>query len=139
MTPTAFHQARHAAARPQSRPQSRRPRIGLDGTWEFRFDGAAAAAESWRPIQVPGIWQAQFADLRYATGTAEYRHRFAVPAEWAEAAVTLGFDGVFEIAEVELNGRPVGRNEGGFLPFAFELAAGALQAGDNEIRVRVTL
>jgi hypothetical protein len=115
-----------------------RPRASLDGFWEFRFSNNSEA-EAWRPIRVPGTWQAQFADLRYATGTAEYRLRFTGPVDWPEGISLLRFGAVNDIAEVILNGQPLGRHAGGYLPFALETGEALRRNGDNELLVRVTL
>ena len=43
-----------------------RARLSLDGLWDFSFDGAMASLEGRRQIRSPGIWQAQFPQLRNA-------------------------------------------------------------------------
>ncbi len=131
MTFTAFPQT---AAAPDRRF---RPRASLDGFWDFRFSGSKEA--DWRQIRVPGTWQAQFADLRHATGTAEYRLRFTGPVDWPEGIALLGFDAANDIAEVSLNGRLLGRHAGGYLPFALDAGDALRRNGDNELLVRVTL
>jgi Glycosyl hydrolases family 2, TIM barrel domain len=108
----------------------------LDGTWDF-FPGdhepAALARLVPHPIRVPGLWEAQgFLDL---DGVAWYRRRFAVgdPAgHW-----TLRFGAVMDLAEVYLNGRPLGGSDLPFTPFELDPSA-ALVAGANELAVRVT-
>ncbi len=54
--------------------------ISLDGPWDFQFDPAdsadVAAITTWRTAKVPLPWQAQFDDLRQASGTAWYRRDF---------------------------------------------------------------
>lgn len=114
-----------------------RPRASLDGHWDFRFSSSEGAP--WRQIRVPGPWQAQFADLRYATGTAEYRLRFNGLADWPQGNTLLRFGAVNDIAEVILNGKVLGRHEGGYLPFALETGDALRRGGDNELVVRVTL
>ena len=54
-----------------------RARLSLDGVWEFRHDSDSR----WREARVPGVWQ-QFPDLAWAFGTALYRRRLSVPADW---------------------------------------------------------
>ena len=138
-----------------SRPEARsstdaepaRPRLSLDGEWQFAPDpdrslspGTLAAAEL-RPIQVPGPWQAQFADLRDYTGVAWYRHTF----HWAEPAHPPGHDFVHLLCfgavdyftTVWLNGEQVGEHEGGYLPFELPVGPALRPDGDNELIVRV--
>jgi hypothetical protein len=119
-------------------------RISLDGPWQFQIDPAngwdVAAVRAWRTAQVPMPWQAQFDDLRLASGTAWYRRTVAVdPAALdalPERAAILHFGAVDYHATVWLNGACVGDHEGGYLPFEFDVAA-HLRPGDNDLVVRV--
>ncbi len=117
-----------------------RDRLSLDGVWDFRLD----REETWRAIQVPGVWQAQFDDLRETQGVTWYRRNFTVPRKWQDAPgqagheVILGFGAVNYLAEVYVNGRRVAAHEGGYLGFEVALDADALWA-DNSLEVKVTL
>ncbi|MEF8852367.1 MAG: sugar-binding domain-containing protein [Haloarculaceae archaeon] len=120
----------------------------LDGTWEFVADpddtGTDAAwydsGVRWpdraRTVEVPHAWQ-EMGDYREYTGVAWYRR----PVEVADDALD-GRDAVLRFGAVDyettvwVNGREVGRNRGGFLPF--EVAAtDALEPGENTVVVRV--
>jgi hypothetical protein len=108
----------------------------LDGTWDL-FPGdqelAALGQLEPRPIQVPGLWEAQ--GLLALDGVAWYRRRFSLedPAgHW-----TLRFGAVMDLADVYLNGRRLGGNDLPFTPFDLDPSA-ALVAGGNELAVRVT-
>ncbi len=120
------------------RPTLARERQSLDGVWDFRLD----REETWRAIQVPGVWQAQFDDLRETQGVTWYRRNFTLPRTWQREAagydVVLGFGAVNYLAEVYVNGRRVAVHEGGYLGFEVTLDADALWA-DNSLEVRVTL
>ncbi|HZS83572.1 MAG TPA: glycoside hydrolase family 2 TIM barrel-domain containing protein [Stellaceae bacterium] len=120
----------------------RREMLSLDGRWDFAFCGDKAvsldAVEAWRECTVPSPWQAEFADLRERTGRAWYRRSFELPQGWLDGgAVLLRFGAVNYHAVVFLNGVEIGRNEGGYLPFAFDIA-GTLRPGPNELAVLVT-
>jgi len=118
-------------------PSAARERLSLDGVWDFRLD----REEVWRAIQVPGVWQAQFDDLRETQGVTWYRRNFTVPRKWhgdAGHEVVLGFGAVNYLAEVYVNGRRVAVHEGGYLGFVVTLDADALWA-DNSLEVKVTL
>ena len=110
-----------------------RPLLSLDGAWDFQVEGEG----DWRIARVPAPWQALFDDLRHASGTALYRKRFSVPAEWSSKRVFLCFGAVNHLAEVHCDGRLVGTHEGGYLPFEFDLGSGL--AGEHELTVRVVL
>jgi hypothetical protein len=111
--------------------------LSLDGPWNFRHsDGPAAAPGPERTILVPGPWQAQFDDLRMRSGVGTYRREVVLAPEWIEGCVTLRFGAAFHNTIVWVNGVRVGENEGGWLPFAFDVTD-ALVAGTNRIAVRV--
>ncbi|QFU17849.1 glycoside hydrolase family 2 protein [Microvirga thermotolerans] len=113
-------------------------RISLDGSWEFlhvaddRMPGPAEVRE----IVVPSPWQAQFQDLRMRAGIGIYRRIVDIPADWLHDSVWLRFGAVFHNTRAFVNGEPVGSNEGGFLPFSFDVTQ-HLRPGLNEIKVRV--
>ncbi|HEX8664872.1 MAG TPA: glycoside hydrolase family 2 TIM barrel-domain containing protein, partial [Beijerinckiaceae bacterium] len=112
--------------------------LSLDGTWEFLHvsDDRLSGPAEVRRIEVPGPWQAQFADLRMRAGIGIYRRLVEIPAEWLGESVWLRFGAVFHNVKVLVNDELVGTNEGGFLPFAFEVTQ-HLKPGPNEIKVRV--
>lgn len=107
-----------------------RDMISLDGEWLFRHE----TDHSDRLALVPGPWQAQFADLRQASGRASYRRHFARP-DWP---AVLHFGAVSYLAEVLVNGHLLGRHEGGYLPFDITLPEEILQ-DSNEVEVRCLL
>ncbi|MFL5143786.1 MAG: glycoside hydrolase family 2 protein [Microvirga sp.] len=113
-------------------------RLSLDGTWEFLHvsDDRPSGPASVRAINVPAPWQAQFADLRMRAGIGIYRRLVDIPAEWLTDHVWLRFGAVFHNSRVWVNGALVGANEGGFLPFSFDVTQ-HLRPGENEIKVRV--
>jgi len=113
-------------------------RISLDGTWEFLHvaDDRLSGPAEIRSIEVPSPWQAQFSDLRMRAGIGIYRRMIDLPADWIRDSIWLRFGAVFHNSRVFVNGQQVGINEGGFLPFSFDITA-YLKPGPNEIKVRV--
>ncbi|MGO4572259.1 glycoside hydrolase family 2 protein [Microvirga sp. 2TAF3] len=113
-------------------------RISLDGVWEFLHvaDDRLSGPAEVREILVPSPWQAQFEDLRMRAGIGIYRKTIEIPAEWLHDSIWLRFGAVFHNSRVFVNGELVGTNEGGFLPFSFDVTA-HLKPGPNEIKVRV--
>jgi hypothetical protein len=112
----------------------RRSHLSLDGPWDFELAGRGGS----RTIAVPGPWQAQFPDLRGASGMAHYRRRFALPADWHGREVAVRFGAVNYFCRVRLNGVSIGEHEGGYLPFEFVLPAGTLKP-ENDLDVDVVL
>jgi hypothetical protein len=119
-------------------------RVSLDGAWDFQIDPGdtsdATPQGEWRSVIVPMPWQAQFEDLRNTSGVAWYRRHFVVDQaafrSAAESAAILHFGAVDYHATVWLNGGPVGKHEGGYLPFEFDIID-LLREGDNELLVKV--
>jgi hypothetical protein len=114
--------------------QPTRERVSLDGVWDFRLD----REEDWRAIQVPGVWQAQFDDLRETQGVTWYRRHFTVPRHFRGRHVVLGFGAVNYLAEVYVNGCLIARHEGGYLAFEARLDPDLIWE-DNLLEVKVTL
>src|SRR5918912_55493 len=113
-------------------------RISLDGNWDFLHiaDDRLSGPAEVRSIMVPKPWQAQFSDLRMRAGIGIYRRTFDLPEGWIKDSIWLRFGAVFHNSKVWINGELVGSNEGGFLPFSFDVTK-VLKAGPNEIKVRV--
>jgi len=93
-----------------------RPTLSLDGLWSFTFSGAAARLDGERQIRVPGIWQAQFAELRNSTGTGTYSRTVEVPADWSGKRAVLIFEGVFHETSIAINGEEVARHDNAWTP-----------------------
>ena len=126
------------------------PRVGpsrhvveLGGFWDFRHDlepgsrDSAGGFQGGRPIAVPASWNDQFHDLRDFLGPAWYQTRFDLPPGFdRDQHLYIRFGSVNYLAEVWLNGQPLGKHEGGHLPFQFEIT-GNTRREDNLLVVRV--
>jgi beta-mannosidase len=66
-----------------------------------------------------------------------YRKTFRVPSPWQGKIVRLEFDGVDYLADVWLNGRHLGRHEGQFTPFEFDVSAALQRDGENILAVQI--
>ncbi len=112
----------------------RRRVTSLDGAWDFvhEHDGVARQA----PVPMP--WQAAFADLRWRSGTATYRRRFARPEGAGAREVALRFGAASYLAEVSVNGEHLLTHEGGWLPFEVVVPERLLR-DDNLVEVVCTL
>ena len=110
-----------------------RQSLSLDGTWEFRHESDA----QWREARVPAPWQ-HLDGLHWSFGTAIYRRRFSVPAEWRGQEVALHFGAVSDVATIRVNGREVMRHQGAWLPFEVVLQPDLLEE-DNLLEVECFL
>jgi beta-glucuronidase len=86
-------------------------------------------------INLPGAWNAATPELRYYDGLVWFQRKFKAQAAGGKRAF-LRFEAVNYRAWVYLNGKEVGRHEGGFTPFVLEVTD-ALRAGDNRLVVGV--
>lgn len=77
------------------------------------------------------------ASLGYTVGgTGWYRKHFSVPAAWTNDRVRIQFDGVYQDADVWINGRHLGKHPYGYTSFGYDLTP-HLQAGNNVVAVEV--
>lgn len=86
--------------------------------YKSNFDDA-----NWHNLKVPGHWGMLNAYSNY-NGLGWYRKEFELPTNWETnkpEKYRLKFDGVYHVAKVYLNGKYLGRHQGGFTPFEFEV------------------
>jgi len=107
-----------------------RTEMARDSRVLYEFDLAHSPVTT-----LPSSWLTEAPELRYYQGLMWYQRSFPVPAQRTGRAF-LRFGAANYATVVYLNGKPVGRHEGGFTPFAFEVT-GLLRAGDNQITVGV--
>lgn len=114
-----------------------RERLSLDGSWAFTIDATRLSqpASAWDRMPVPGNWDT-FNAYSQHVGPAWYQREFIVPAAWQGRRLRLQFDAVYETAEVTLNGQVLGRHEGGYTPFAFDVTDRVRRDGPNTLTVR---
>jgi len=95
---------------------------------EYNFD----ASES---LSVPGDWNSQRERLFFYEGAVWYKKSFDYQRP-ANSRVFAYFGAANYLADVYLNGAKVGRHEGGFTPFNFEIT-NLLHEKDNSLIVKV--
>jgi beta-galactosidase len=120
-----------------------RQTINFNREWKFQLGdvtGADAAAfddAKWDDANLPHSFSMPyFAADRFYVGYGWYRKHFNVPAAWSGKRVNLEFDGVFQVAEVWVNGKRIGEHKGGYTGFNFDITD-AVKTGDNVVAVRV--
>lgn len=124
------------------RPQLRRDSyVNLNGPWDYAFRIAATEPKEWDGrIVVPFSPEAPLSGVNRQLQPGEYLHyrrAFPAPDVGSEQRVILHFGAVDQWCRVHVNGHVVGENEGGYLPFSFDITA-HLRDGDNELHVVVT-
>ncbi len=120
----------------------------LGGDWLFRLDGGQgteqrfqrqSTTDGWTKTTVPNSWNAGDNSVASMTGTvAWYRKDFRLPDRRLRMDWLVRFESVNYRAQVWLNGRPIGRNTGAYLPWDLRLPRSVLKRrGTNRLVVRV--
>lgn len=123
----------------------------LDGDWRFsKSDAAMAMAakfddSSWRSVRLPHDWSMDEAFSAHygsgngfaAGGIGWYRKTFTLKPADRDQSVTLEFDGVYDHAQVWINGHFVGGRPYGYSSFQLELSRHLNFDGPNVVAVRV--
>ena len=109
------------------RPQMRRDSyFSLNGSWELNG----------QEILVPFPPQSLLSGYGGKVGNRlVYSREFTCPEGWKDGRILLHFGAVDQVAEVFLNGHFLGKHEGGYLPFYFEVTA-YIKEGTNRIEVK---
>lgn len=94
---------------------------------EYSFEGGPV-------INVPGDFNTQLPGMAYMEGTVWYKKTFNYNPQ--DKRLFLHFGAVNYLADVYLNAEHIGRHEGGFTPFQFEIT-GKVKEGMNTIVVKV--
>lgn len=127
-------------------PKSHRVDLVLNSGWKFiRQDEANAAAadfndSNWVILGLPHTWNnldGQSAVKDYYRGIGWYRKVYRLDERFAGRQCFLKFDGAFSVADVYINGEHLGRHEGGFSAFVFDVTRYLKIGGDNLIAVKV--
>jgi len=119
--------------------------LSLDGdAWAVAPDPAnAGCAAAWwtspqpdaKPVRVPGIFQEALPGYH---GVAWYWREFVPPRNpYPGGRCLLRFHAVDYLAEVWLNGKPVGGHEGGETPFTLDITDAVRSEAPNQLAVRV--
>jgi beta-glucuronidase len=96
--------------------------------FEFDLDRGPA-------MDIPGAWNSATPELRYFDGLIWFQRRFDTPLQPGQRSF-LRFEAVNYRAYVYLNGKEVGRHEGGFTPFVVEVTD-TLRASGNRLVIGV--
>jgi beta-galactosidase/beta-glucuronidase len=134
------------------RPEYPRPQfvradwLNLNGEWEFAFDDENKGRElGWhfglpleKRIVVPFPYQSELSGIndKSVHENVWYTRSFEIPPAWRGQNVLLHFGAVDYRTIVWINGKEVGHNQGGHVPFQFNIAP-YLNQGTNRLTLRV--
>jgi len=97
---------------------------------EYSFDQAQS-------LWVPGSWNTQKPELFYFEGTIWYRKTFDQENISKEKRYFIYFGAANYLSTVTFNGRNLGKHEGGFTPFCFEITK-LIKEKDNYLIIGVS-
>ncbi len=122
------------------RPNMKRDSFfSLNGEWDFAFS-QNEPEEYFKKILVPFPPESLLSGIQENHTDTErlyYRRKFTLPKNFIKERVILHFGAVDQIADVVLNGINVGRHEGGYTPFSFDITDCVFEC-ENELRVICT-
>jgi beta-galactosidase len=121
--------------------------ISLNGDWSFKIDpeyqGEGLGFEKkdfdsshWDKMEVPGNWNLHNLYSEYS-GDAWYTTTFKIDQSAKDQLVRLLFESVYNDCKVWLNGKLIGENHFGFLPFEFDVSNKLVYDQENRITVLV--
>jgi len=117
-----------------SRPATASTRLDLNNDWQFRTDpdqkGESAGWEKQEPsmtasVNIPHTWNLGRHDGYL--GKAWYFRKFEMPANSSDLHVEIHFGATFYSSRVWLNGVELGKHEGGYTAYSFNITPHLLQ------------
>lgn len=110
---------------------------------QFKRNQYHILADNWtlngQAIQVPFPPESDLSQYHDTiTEALIYKHTFSIPKDFSHKRVLLHFGAVDQIAEVYINDSLVGKNEGGYLPFTFDITHEINWHGENTLKVIAT-
>ena len=110
---------------------------------QMRRDGYVMLNDNWtlngKSIYMPFPPQSALAEYPHKIGDElVYETQIFVPSEFTKDRMLLHFGAVDQIAEVWVNGVCVGKHEGGYLPFCFDITDVIKKDEKNTLQVKVT-
>jgi hypothetical protein len=114
----------------------------IDRGWAFLLGDDARASEpgyddrKWQYVNLPHSFsEPYFRSPDFYVGYGWYRRHLRLDAAALKRQTSLEFEGVFQDAEVWVNGVRVGEHQGGYTGFALDVSK-AVKADDNVIAIR---
>lgn len=91
----------------------------------------------WETVGIPHSFSTPyFMSKDFYVGYGWYRKRLTLTKKEAAKKIFLEFDGVFQEAEIFVNGNAVGTHVGGYTGFSIDISK-AVHSGENQIAIRV--
>lgn len=97
----------------------------INSNWLFQKGDTAKATAAWSRVSLPHTWNSLDVsddEPGYYRGDAWYKKTIHLPADWTKKEVYIYFEGAAQVAEVFINGRPVGKHTGSYTFFSFPIS-----------------
>ena len=110
--------------------------FSLNGEWDFAYS-VNEPNEYNEKILVPFPPESRLSGINRQHTDEEklfYRKKFTLPSEFLKDRLIIHFGAVDQVCEVVLNSVKIGSNEGGYIPFSFDITD-HIRDGENEICV----
>ena len=120
--------------------------INLNGIWDFEFDSLNIGIEkNWangqtnfsKKINVPFPWGAPLSGVKDEADFAWYKRTITVPQAWKNKRTFVTIGASDYETSVWLDGALVGKHQGGYTPFSFELTDKIIYDKPQNLIIRV--
>ena len=120
----------------------------INRDWQFTFSSETddfstnkakekSTGGQWQNVGLPHSFSLPYyRSESFYTGFGWYKKSLHLDKAWLNQTLTLEFDGVFQVAEIYLNGQKVGSHRSGYTGFTVDISKAA-KAGENLLAVRV--
>lgn len=116
------------------RPQFKRESyLSLNGVWDYGISKTPGVIDG--KIVVPYSPETELSGVMRQLKKGEYltyKRVFTIPEGFNKGRILLNVGACDQVTEVYVNNSLVGKNEGGYLPFTFDITS-ALKDGENEL------
>jgi len=123
----------------------------LGGDWKFIKQDASSLSpktDDWETVTIPHTWNIKDGQSGnvgdewdngkgFYRGPGTYFKKILIPKFYIGKRTFLRFEAVSQTAEVYVNGQLVGKHEGAFNAFAFEITS-VVKVGENELLVKAS-
>lgn len=123
--------------------ENNRIQLNFNRDWKF-YRGDVENAQQpefddseWTDVALPHNFSVPYnMESSFYVGYGWYRKDFEVPENWNGKRINIEFEGVFQVAEIYVNGEAVATHEGGYTGFEYDITD-YVHTGNNQISVRV--
>lgn len=122
-----------------------RQNIPISGEWSFykgEVKSNSPEVRDWEKVTIPHTWNKEDGtgalNGSYYRGAGVYSKNLYLPKEMKNRSIYLRFEAVSSAAEIYINGNFVGRHEGAFNAFCFDITRFVRIGKDNQLVVKAT-